>query len=449
MKLLLAFALISALLPTDAFAIHVPEAYRSGKDICTQAKPAKELGRWIAVPIDYSNSESGLTDLYFWTTKPYDTTKKTLVFVSGGPGDTAHRSHLDLPNWNVVFFDQRGNSCSRPASKSIYLDQRFYSSENTARDINEIRKALAAERLSVYGVSYGTVPAHLYGHFFPENTRAVVLEGVVFQGGHNFMSPLRRLKLLQKFFDKLPRNMQDQVLQLSANSKMPSNWFSNIGMKMLYLDNSFTAFRSFLDNIVWNEDVLATLANSWNDQRPTDVDFGYGHVLMGMLGCRELGMNLSTASLYAVFENRTLVYDLDNALQKHYCEPLGFPKDSVHGLYKADSYPSAAPITYFQGTFDGATVATEAIQHYRTAARGFAQLILVGKGGHLPIIGTLSSGYESGEVAELRQEALSYALQGKPLPSILMQNLEKTTDLGWNGTLKLTSEQKAGGVRSF
>lgn len=440
MKWFLAFALISTVLTPDAFAIHLPEDYRSGKEICTQTKPAQELGHWIRVPIDYHRRESGFTDLYFWTTKPYDSKKNTVVFISGGPGDTAHRSHLDLPNWNVVFFDQRGNSCSRPPTQKIYLDQKFYSSENTARDIDEIRKALSVDKISVYGVSYGTVPAHLYGHLFAKNTRAVVLEGVVFQGGHNFMSPLRRLKLLQKFFDELPQDMQKQVLQVTTSSKLPQNWFSNIGMKMLYLDNSFIAFRSFLDNILTKEDLLASLANSWEDQRPTDVEYGYGHVLMGMIGCRELGMNISTASLYAVFENQKLVYDRKNALQKQYCEPLGFSKDLPTRLYDAAENPSVAPITYFQGTFDGATVATEAIQHYREAAQGFAQLILVGKGGHLPVIGTLSSGYESGAVVELRQDALNFALQGKSLPPQLLRDLEKVTSLGWKSTLKLISE---------
>lgn len=446
---LLFLASFSFFLTSKALAVYVPDNYRSGKEICSEGSQPGEFNRWISVPIDYRVPEAGTTDLYFWTMRPYDTQKNTIIFVSGGPGDTAHKSHLDLPDWNVVFFDQRGNSCSRPASKKVYLNQDFYSSENTARDIEEIRKALAVDKISVYGVSYGTVPAHLYGNLFPQNARAIVLEGVVFQGGQNFMSPLRRLKLLQKFFEALPLDMQEQILRLSNGSQMPANWFSNIGMKMLYLDHSFVAFRSFLDNVLWNEELLTTLALSWQDQRPTDIEFGYGHVLMGMIGCRELGMNLASASLYAVFENRQLVYESHNSLQSQYCEPLGYVKDETAGLFNASERKSLAPITYFQGTFDGATVVNEAVQHYRSAAKGFAQLILIGKGGHLPVLGALSSGYESGRPLALRQEALDYALRGEPLPTKLMLDLEQTTGLGWKRVLKLISEQKKRVDQSF
>lgn len=444
-----AFAILTTLMMPRAFAVHVPETYRSGKEICLTAKPAQEFGHWVQVPVNYNDTRSGFTDIHYWTTKPYDQNKQTMIFISGGPGDTAHRSKLDLPDWNVVFFDQRGNSCSRPPLRENYLDQEFYSSKNTAKDIEEIRKALAAKKISVYGVSYGTVPAHLYGHLFPKSTRAIVLEGVVYQGGSHFMSPLRRLKLLQKFFDGLPQNMQDQILRLSSIPEMPTNWFSNIGMKMLYLDHSFVSFRTFLDNILWSSDVLTSLANSWQEQRPIDVEFGYSHVLMGMIGCRELGMNLSTASLYAVFEGRKLVYDRKNALQEHYCEPLGFKKDISENLFKASHHPSMAPITYFQGTFDGATVASEAIQHYRTAARGLAQLVLVGRGGHLPVSGGLSSLYESEELIKLKQEALNHALQGKELPLQLLRILETATGLTWRRSLKTTSEQKTEASPSF
>lgn len=50
---------------------------------------------------------------------------------------------------------------------------------NVARDLDVIRDALGDERLSFVGYSYGTHIGALYAEMFPENTRALVLDGAV------------------------------------------------------------------------------------------------------------------------------------------------------------------------------------------------------------------------------------------------------------------------------
>jgi proline iminopeptidase len=57
---------------------------------------------------------------------------------------------------NVVQFDQSGIACSRPTTEIMYKNPQFYSSENTARDADEIRKSLGANKITAYGISYGT-----------------------------------------------------------------------------------------------------------------------------------------------------------------------------------------------------------------------------------------------------------------------------------------------------
>ena len=44
--------------------------------------------------------------------------------------------------------------------------------------MEEIRKAFGISQWSIYGVSYGTVPATMYGSKYRSNTKSVVLEGV-------------------------------------------------------------------------------------------------------------------------------------------------------------------------------------------------------------------------------------------------------------------------------
>lgn len=431
-----AFALLLILLSFKASALILPEVYLSGPEVCAKQKRSNEHEIWLQVPVDYQDESKGVTPLYAWTKKPFDPHQKTMIFVSGGPGDTAHNSHLDLLGWNVVFFDQRGNSCSRPMKRELYLTPSFYSSENTTRDIDEIRKHLKLDHISVYGVSYGTVPAHLYGHYFPDTTRAVVLEGIIYQGGEGLMRPIERTQMLQDFFDSLPLKTQEQILELSEHPEVKSNWFSNVGMKMLYQDNALEVLNIFLGNIIWNEDLFITLMKSFEETNPKDTEFGFGNVMMGMIGCQELGMNLKEASFYSIFHNKKLLSDNKNLQQLHYCQDLGFLPDTPTTLYDASQKPSLARTTYFQGSLDGATVLSSAIKHFKHATVGSAELIIIDKAGHLPVYGTIASGYGKGEELELRKLALTKALNGEIIPHSLLEKLSNLSVLKWTQTLK-------------
>ncbi|HLW58191.1 MAG TPA: alpha/beta fold hydrolase [Bacteriovoracaceae bacterium] len=419
-----------------AEAIILSETYLSGKEVCEKNKNPKELSFRVDVPIDYKDPQLGSTSLYAWTHKPFNPQLRTLIFVAGGPGNTSHSSLLEFSDWNVVFFDQRGNSCSRPDSESLYLDRRFYSSENTARDIEEIRKHLKVNQLSVYGVSYGTVPAHLYGHLFPESTRAIVLEGIIYRGGDSLMSPPHTRKIIQDFFDSLDFKSQSKILELSNHPHLKSNWFSNVAQKMFYLDHATDKFKAFLDILLNNDAMAMTLIPNYVDHEPVDTEYGFGDVMMGMIGCQELGMNSSTASFYSIFEKDKLVSDNDNVFQKNYCESLGFIADESMPLYQADHFPSKAPITYFQGSHDSATVLPEAKHHFQNAAKGFAQFIQINKGGHLPVFGTINSAYESQESIESRATLLKTALLGKEIKNKDLESVEEISELKWLKTIK-------------
>lgn len=49
---------------------------------------------------------------------------------------------------------------------------------NTARDLDRIRAALGAKRISYIGYSYGTYLGQVYANMFPDHVRAMVLDGV-------------------------------------------------------------------------------------------------------------------------------------------------------------------------------------------------------------------------------------------------------------------------------
>ncbi len=51
-----------------------------------------------------------------------------------------------------------------------------YSTANTARDMDEIRKALGDEQITFLGISYGTYLGAVYATMFPDQVRAMVLD---------------------------------------------------------------------------------------------------------------------------------------------------------------------------------------------------------------------------------------------------------------------------------
>ena len=380
---------LGLILATCSFAqaLVLEKEYLSGPEVCAhhQEERSEEHGLWVQVPLDYSQPQKGTTLLYAWTKGPFNPEKKTVIFVSGGPGESAHGTSLSLDNWNIVFFDQRGVACSRPETRERYLSKDFYSSESTARDIDEIRKALQLSTISIYGVSYGTIPAHMYAFLFPQFTRSLVLEGVIAKSdAPTLIENSRRRKMLQKFFNSLPANYQERILELNQMQEVSPTWFSNVGKMMFYLDDPTEVFGQFLDNVLWDDETILNLIASFQDKEPVDIEYTSNNVAMGMLSCQELGMNTRT-SFYSVFAESRLIPYQDDFLQTNFCTSLGFATNEPMRVFDVKDYPLQVPVTYFQGFQDGATSADQALRSFKIAARGKAQLILAKKGGHSPL----------------------------------------------------------------
>ncbi len=134
------------------------------------------------------------------------------VFVlAGGPGQAARRViGLTLPIFaelnarrDIVYIDQRGtgksNALDCPESDSslaatldparlldslrnclrgLKSDTRQYATWIAVRDFDAVRRQLGAERVNLWGGSYGTRAALEYLRQFPQHVRTVVLDGV-------------------------------------------------------------------------------------------------------------------------------------------------------------------------------------------------------------------------------------------------------------------------------
>jgi pimeloyl-ACP methyl ester carboxylesterase len=141
-----------------------------------------------------------------------------VFLLAGGPGQGARQSYPQvagafrdvLRNRHVILLDQRGTGGSNPLScrdpdgnnafgdpeddspeaaarfaaacrdaLSARADLRVYTSTDAVADLDTVRQRLGAERINLYGGSYGTRMGQLYAKTFPQHTRSLVLDSVV------------------------------------------------------------------------------------------------------------------------------------------------------------------------------------------------------------------------------------------------------------------------------
>jgi len=179
-------------------------------------KPGTSCGR-MDVPIDYSNPDGKKISVGFIkaaATKPEK--RRGVLFINpGGPGGSVYHQFTTVEGypdttprwpkevreeWDIVGVQPRGLEgstkleCEEVNAGPIDQIQRSgglikdacdakmpgyaatLTTENTARDWDQVRQAMREEKISIYGNSYGTVLGSMYATTFPEHTDKVVLD---------------------------------------------------------------------------------------------------------------------------------------------------------------------------------------------------------------------------------------------------------------------------------
>ncbi|MFB4289627.1 alpha/beta fold hydrolase [Nonomuraea sp. ATR24] len=185
-----------------------------------EEEPTVECGT-LTVPVDWSKPSGPTVKLALARRKATDPSARigSLLSNPGGPGNSGVNGILrpsgfseDIQRrFDIVSFDPRGvaRSGSVTCSASVYnkmpypvmtsqadylkwflFDARLRSdcrkltgpvydhldSVNVARDMDAIRAALGDDKLTSYGVSYGTLAQQMYAELFPHRVRAMVLD---------------------------------------------------------------------------------------------------------------------------------------------------------------------------------------------------------------------------------------------------------------------------------
>jgi pimeloyl-ACP methyl ester carboxylesterase len=165
----------------------------------------------LLVPLDHSGRTPGDLRLAVAAADNADAPKGVLVALTGGPGqggvDFVPRSRVRmralLHDYRLVMFDQRGTGAAAlrcPAlqravgtsdltvpppgsveacARTLGPHRRFYSTADTVADLEALRVALGADKLTLDGVSYGTFVAERYAIAHPDRVAKLVLDSVV------------------------------------------------------------------------------------------------------------------------------------------------------------------------------------------------------------------------------------------------------------------------------
>src|SRR5215203_3944640 len=160
----------------------------------------------LRVPLDRSGSRPGSVGLKL-ARLPSGAGRPTLVYLSGGPGGAGIEEMLAvmplvprlMDAYRVVGFDQRGTggsgllrcpalereprlrgvSAGAACARRLGDARRFYTTPDSVEDLEAVRADLGVERLTLFGISYGTELALAYARVHPDRVDRLILDSVV------------------------------------------------------------------------------------------------------------------------------------------------------------------------------------------------------------------------------------------------------------------------------
>src|SRR5436305_1546760 len=170
--------------------------------------------RIVTVPLDRSGGVPGDVHLFVEDRSSPQPSRGAIFVLAGGPGQAATPliGPLEqllgpaLSDHELVVFDQRGTGASDPldcpsidnataqtqeqnavegCAEALGPRRAFYTSRDSADDIDAVRAALGLDKISLYGVSYGTFTAVTYARRYPDRVQSLILDSVVNPNGRD------------------------------------------------------------------------------------------------------------------------------------------------------------------------------------------------------------------------------------------------------------------------
>ncbi len=227
----------------------------------------------LTVPLDYSSPDGETIDIALVRAPATSSRDGAVLFNPGGPGGSGFdpiavngtflQSTLGLEHFDVIGFDPRGvdrsggitcvddqymdthayldDTPDTPAEQELldtsdssfdeacttkYGDTlRFYSTANTARDMDAIRAGLGDDQLSFLGISYGTYLGGVYATLFPDRVRGMVLDSAYEPNGDTVEQQyLTQLVGFEKAFNEWASSCQDDGTCAFNDTDVGARW---------------------------------------------------------------------------------------------------------------------------------------------------------------------------------------------------------------------------------
>jgi pimeloyl-ACP methyl ester carboxylesterase len=158
----------------------------------------------VTVPLDRSGAIPGKLKLY--VERSGNDEKQAVFALAGGPGQgnstVSESFNRDLPlpaDHYMVVFDQRGTGKSgalncpeleretkRPldvraadCAKRLGPKRALYTTRDSVEDLEAVRQRIGDDKITLYGVSYGTKVAEAYALKYPDHVDRLILDSVV------------------------------------------------------------------------------------------------------------------------------------------------------------------------------------------------------------------------------------------------------------------------------
>ena len=173
---------------------------------CDVGGPSASQCATLKVPLDRSGALPGEVPLKL-ARLPGGAGKPTLLYLSGGPGGAGIEEMVSVmpltpvlfERYRVVGFDQRGTGgsgllrCPRlerdvrlrssaagaDCARRLGAGRTKYTTPDSVEDMEAIRADLGVEKLTLFGISYGTELALAYARAHPDRVERLILDSVV------------------------------------------------------------------------------------------------------------------------------------------------------------------------------------------------------------------------------------------------------------------------------
>src|SRR3954468_9213652 len=159
----------------------------------------------VTVPLDRAGADPGQVPLRVG--RIGKSTGKTLMYLSGGPGGAGVSEMINviptvpalMRRYRVIGYDQRGTgrsgllrcpalerdphlrstTAAEQCAASLGVARKHYTTADSVQDMEAIRQQLGVDKLTLFGISYGTELALAYARTFPTHVDRLIIDSVV------------------------------------------------------------------------------------------------------------------------------------------------------------------------------------------------------------------------------------------------------------------------------